>query len=74
MKKRIFVVSRFLKVTNNKNEFHFIGYFNGVRIKRIIVQGGEFDIGEDYVLALNNLRIKESILRGDLEKSKRLFI
>jgi len=74
MTKNIFVVSRHLGTSKRKNYFHFIGYFNGVRIQQIIVEGGDFDKGEDYVLALKNIRCEENELYGDLIRCKQLFI
>lgn len=74
MAKKIFVVSRYLGRRNQKNIFHFIGYFNGVRVRKILVDGGQFEHGEDYVLALNNIKCEDNVLVGQLAKSKRLFI
>lgn len=73
MKKNIFVVSKFLEVAQNMNKFHFRGYFNGQRVNEILVTGGDFEHGEDYVLALNQVKLKEASLYGVLVKSKRLF-
>ena len=74
MEKTVYIVSRFLNSYRNENYFHFVGYFNGVRINKIVVNGGNFLIGEDYVLALNKVKCKSSTLYGDLQKSKQLFI
>ena len=71
--KRVFIVSRFLKEKEQASVFHFVGYFQGKKIKKIIVRGGKFIKDEDYVLALTNISYKEDTLYGDLIKCKKLF-
>lgn len=73
MEKSIYVVSRCLGESAGIFHFHFIGYFNGVRIKEIFVEGGGFSYGEDYILVLDSLYIKQSSLYGSLIKSKKVF-
>lgn len=70
----VYIVSRFQSNLNGNNVFHFIGYFNGVRINKIVVDGGSFEKNEDYVLAINQVNCKNGILYGNLIKSKKLFI
>lgn len=74
MKKTVYIVSRFLSAYQHDNYFHFVGYFNGVRINKIVVRGGEFEQGEDYVLALKQVKCKRTTLHGKLIRSKKLFI
>ena len=74
MEKTVYIVSRYINSNHHDNYFHFVGYFNGVRINKIVVRGGNFELGEDYVLALNKVKCKSSILYGKLVKSKKLFI
>lgn len=58
---------------NQSSVFHFIGYFQGKKIKKIMVKGGKFIKGEDYILALTNVSYDKNILYGDLIKCKKLF-
>ena len=74
MKKMIYIVSRFEGRERDFNCFHFIGYFNGVRIKKIYVRNGYFMIDEEYILAIEKPVIREGVLFGELVKSKLLFI
>ncbi|MFT6630777.1 MAG: hypothetical protein ACJAS4_000719 [Bacteriovoracaceae bacterium] len=74
MEKTVYIVSRYINSYHHDHYFHFVGYFNGVRINKIVVRGGNFELGEDYVLALNKVKCKSSILYGKLVKSKKLFI
>ncbi len=70
----IYIVSRYLGHKDGVNRFHFIGYFDGVRISRVMVKGGEFEKGEDYVLAISEVQTQDTTLFGVLIKSKKLFI
>ena len=71
--KRIYIVSRYIGVSNDLNRFHFIGYVDGVRIMKVLVRGGGFNLNCDYVLALENIRSHEGVLYGNLVKSKIIF-
>lgn len=73
MKKNIYVVSRCLKKRDDGYQFHFIGYFNGHRIKSIEVFGGQFELGEDYLLILDGVYHEGGQLYGDLIRSKKVF-
>ncbi len=70
----VYIVSRFLNTLKGQNSFHFMGYFNGMRIKKIVVCGGEFKKNEDYVLAIKDVYCEKNIMYGNLVKSKKLFI
>lgn len=75
MKKCVYVISRCMKVSGEKSIFHFIGYYNGVKIKRIETSSGiKFKTGEEYLLLIDNIEIKDEILFGSIVKSKRVFI
>lgn len=74
MDKKIYVISRNIGKSGEYFLFHFIGYYNGVRITEIKVKGGEFELGEDYVLAIKQIICLDGILFGELVKSKKLFI
>ena len=71
--KRIYIVSRCVKIKQTFNEFHFIGFFNGVRIKKIRVLNQQFEINEDYVLAIEDYYIEDNTLYGKCVKLKKLF-
>lgn len=74
MDKNIYVVSRCVSEQQDFfNRFHFIGYFNGERVKEIYVHGGNFQLGEDYLLELDGVYCQGSALFGSLVKSKRIF-
>ncbi|MBT4792745.1 MAG: hypothetical protein HON90_14315 [Halobacteriovoraceae bacterium] len=72
--KRIYVVSKFLKYRQGVGHFHFIGYFKGVYVRKILITGGDFIENEDYVLAIKDVVCHEEYLSGTLVKSKQLFI
>ena len=74
MKEYVYIVSRYLGESASEHKFHFIGYFNGLRIAQVRVKGGQFDVGEDYVLAVKNTKCQKNILYAELVKSKKLFI
>ena len=74
MDTHIYVLSRCIaKKKGHFYRFHFIGYFNGSRVKEIYVHGGEFEMGEDYLLVLDGVFCDESTLFGSLVKGKRIF-
>ena len=70
----IYIVSRYLGEEKGKSKFHFIGYYNGLRITRVLVKGGLFEQKEDYVLAIKDIRCHKNTLYGSLIKQKKLFI
>jgi len=63
---KIYVVSRFEGRNNEYNKFHFIGYFKGIKIRKIFVEGGGFTLNKEYILALGQIRINEDHLTGTL--------
>mgnify|MGYP003682496401 CR=1 FL=1 len=74
MQNRVFVVSRFEKIKGELNQFHFIGFYKGTYIKKILVEGGKFVINEDYVIAIDVSGLSGTLMYGKHIKSKRLFI
>lgn len=74
MKNRIFILTKFLKVSKKLNEFHFIGFYKGEKINKVYVNGGEFEKGSEYILALDYVRVESNSLYGDLKKVKKLDI
>lgn len=73
MEKNIYIVSRCLGQHERETHFHFIGYFNGMRVKSISVSGGDFEVGEDYLLVLDGVYCIKEMMYGSLVKSKRVF-
>ena len=71
---KIILISRFEGKKKGANLFHFIGYFNGIRVKKVKVIGGDFEKGEEYLIGLENCYTEESILIGHLAKYKKIFI
>lgn len=81
MKNQFCLVSRCVLVKKSESHFHFNGYFLGQKISRVIVRSqggriclslGEFVTKEDYVLFLEILEIKNTILITNHLKSKHL--
>ena len=68
----IFVLSQFKKHRNGFNCFHFIGFYNGEKIKGIRLKCGNFEADEAYLMALDNIVVKDNILYGKLLKSKKV--
>ena len=71
--KSIYLISKFVGVSQGLNKFHFIGYFSGSRISKVFVKGGDFERNEDYVLLLTDIKNKDSTLYSKLIRSKKIF-
>ncbi len=69
----LYLVSRYLGDDGEYSVFHFIGYYNGMRISKVKIQGGSFAIDEDYVLAVDYEKCVDQVLYGNLVRSKRIF-
>ncbi len=69
----VYVVSKYLRRKGFYHVFHFIGYFNGVKVKQVYVHGGHFEIGEEYAIALHDIQIEGETLRGKLLHQKKLY-
>ena len=70
--KKVLIISRYQYKKDELNFFHFKGYFKGEKIAQIAVNGGSFERGEDYALALTSVLVVDGILIGELKKSKKL--
>lgn len=73
MGKRIFIISKFIKRTKGVNKFHFNGHYRGYKIKEVHVLEGSFIIGDEYILAIDEVGIESGHLIGRLVKSRELF-
>jgi hypothetical protein len=68
----MYIITKFVGVSHGINRFHFIGYFSGVRINKILISGGDFERGNDYVLLISEMKNIESTLYAKLIKSKKI--
>lgn len=69
---KIYVISECEVIKRKTCDFHFIGYYSGQRIKKIRVLGGDFIKGEEYLMALSIIEIRDGVLIGQHIKSKKL--
>jgi hypothetical protein len=74
MQKRIYIISKYLGPRGPGHNFHFKGYYHGKKVNTVQVGGGDFIIGEQYILALQEISVKERVLNASLIKSKMIFI
>ena len=74
MNKRIFFISTCLAKKEELFEFHFRGFYKGIKLKSVLVQGGKFRVGEEYILAIDEDCIKDCTLYAKLIRSRLLFI
>ena len=70
---RVYIVSLFEGCEGKMNKFHFIGFYQGIKIKKVFIEDGEFELNEAYIVALSPLEIRGSVLYGKFIKSKKLF-
>ena len=73
MGQRIFVISKFIKRVDDLNCFHFNGFYKGERISEILIAEGNFDKGEEYILAIDEVSREQGRLIGKLVKYRLLF-
>lgn len=77
IKKKVYIVSLCLKKLKNctepSHEFHFKGFYRGVRVERLIVLGGEFEQGNEYLIKAQTLAIEEGALICRANKSRLVF-
>ncbi|MBD64057.1 MAG: hypothetical protein CME62_02545 [Halobacteriovoraceae bacterium] len=69
----IFLISQPLRRARAKNEFHFTGYYQGRKIRKIIVKGAKFDAFKIYMLELRTLSIEKDTLYTQLVKFKHIL-
>lgn len=73
MSKRIFLISKYEGKKQGLNHFHFNGYYKGAKIKKVLVTEGKFSKNEEYILAIDELKIDGEILYAKIVKFKLLF-
>ena len=63
-------------VSNKSAEFHFIGFYRGVKIKKVHIQCHTkiFEKDNTYLVQLKLEFIKSGILHADLIKYKKILI
>lgn len=74
MKRRFYLISKCLQVKGDYSKCHFRGFYKGVKIKEILLRGQRLNVGEEYILAIDEEKIVEGVLFGKLVKVKVLFI
>lgn len=67
---KVLLVSKLLKVKQDKFLFHFIGYFKGERVTKVIVSAGDYKFEKTYVLTLDDYYIKNGSLFGKVISSR----
>ena len=72
--KRVYLVSKCIKVREKTAIFHFIGYIDGHRINKVCVLGGSFVRGKEYLVRVEEVVINKSVLTGQCRAQKELFI
>lgn len=77
MNNQVYLISKCLGKLKKKDhyKFHFIGFYKGGKIKKIIVRtkGFEFEKNEEYVLKLMSMHSLEGVLYTNLIKARKLF-
>lgn len=73
MNKRIFLISKFEGQKQGLNYFHFNGHYKGWKIKKVLLNEGTFEQGEEYILAIDELKVEGECLYAKLVKFKLLF-
>lgn len=74
LNKKIYIVSICLKkLAGGRYEFHFKGFYQGRKVKRLLVQGGEFSPCEEYIIQAKVTGFREGTLRCRCVRSKSIF-
>jgi len=71
--KKVFIISLYEGTEKNLHRFHFRGFYQGIKIRKILVRGGNFEKNQAYVLALCQMKIQGDVLYGECVKFKKLF-
>ncbi|MAX65465.1 MAG: hypothetical protein QF441_11990 [Bacteriovoracaceae bacterium] len=74
MHKKLYLVSRYMGKEKTYHCFHFRGYYCGHYIRKVYVSCGNFDLGEEYILVLDSVKIENSLLLGQLVRFKKFPI
>jgi len=71
----IVLISKCIESGENHSLFHFVGFYNGIKVTSIITDGNNFEVNTDYVISLKNITQlkKTSQIIGEITKIKELF-
>lgn len=74
LNKKVYIISICLKKKKTReHEFHFKGFYEGLRIKKLVVIGGEFEPMEEYLIKAKIVEFSDGILVCECVKSKSIF-
>ncbi len=73
MKKRVFLISKCFKFSDGRYQFHFRGRYRGFKITRVYVEARHLEIGQEYLLAVDEQKIVNEVLFAKLVKAKLLI-
>lgn len=74
LNKKVYIVSICMKkISGERYEFHFKGFYQGLQVKRLIVSGGEFEPFEEYLIKAKVLGFKEGSLYCKCLRLKSIF-
>ncbi len=71
---KVYIVSRCIQKNSDRIfEFNFKGFYKGLKVKEIRTRGASFDVNEDYLVLLSEIKVHDRVLYGRVLKSKKLF-
>lgn len=78
MNKKVYIVSICLKKKADDqgesiHEFHFKGFYQGFRVKKLLISGGDFEPYEEYLLQARIIGFEGGTLRCKCLKWKAIF-
>ncbi|MCO4755874.1 MAG: hypothetical protein KC478_15440 [Bacteriovoracaceae bacterium] len=74
LNKKVYIISVCLKKhSNGVYDFHFRGWFEGRRVTRLRVQGGEFEPCDEYLISAKILDCQNGVLICEYVKAKAIF-
>lgn len=72
--KKVYILSLCVKRRQDQwHEFHFKGYYNGKKVKRLMVKGGAFVPLEEYIIKARVKDFREGDLFCKCLKSRPIF-
>ncbi|MEX0799020.1 MAG: hypothetical protein WEB87_02290 [Bacteriovoracaceae bacterium] len=78
LNKKVYIVSICLKKCSRKAGeidyiFHFRGFYHGQKVQKLLVKGGQFETGEEYLIRAKILGFKQGALICQCLKFKSIF-
>lgn len=70
---KVYVISFCQKTTKEHSEFHFKGFYKGLKVKKILVKNQLFEVGEEYLIYLLCDFVRDGVLIGESIRFKKLF-